>query len=136
MTEVAARTSAQVDAVVRYARELPEGTVLPVAREVVLALADGLVAPPERPSGADLTVAELAARFGRSRSTVRMWLEAGKVAGAYRFRNREWRVPARMLAAFEESERERAGKTLPRPETVPGRAREVVDLSDWRRAGS
>jgi excisionase family DNA binding protein len=109
--------------------------MLPVTREVVLALAGGLSAFVERPTGADLTVAELAVRFGRSRSTIRMWLEAGKVGGAYRFQNREWRVPARMLAAFEESERERAAK--PRGiEPVRATAGGVVDLSEWRRAGA
>lgn len=136
MTGPAVRASLLVEALVRYARELPAGTVLPVPREVVLALADGADSPEARPTAVDFTVADLAARFGRSRSTVRMWLEAGKVEGAYRFRNREWRVPARALAAFEESERVSAGKTPPRRGKVLGRVSEVVDLSDWRRAGS
>lgn len=127
---------ANIDALVLYARDLPAGTVLPVPREVVLALADGADTPGERTTVADWTVADLAARFRRSRSTVRTWLEAGKVEGAYRFRNREWRVPARALAAFEESERERAGKTPPEACKALGRASDVVDLSDWRRAGS
>lgn len=134
MTAGAAVT--QVEALVRYARELPEGTVLPVAREVVLALADGLTSAQERPAGADLTVADLAVRFGRSRSTVRMWLEAGKVEGAYRFLGREWRVPRASLTIFEESERTGGGRPRRRSDSGARQTGEVVDLSDWRRIGS
>jgi hypothetical protein len=75
---------------------LPEGAVVPVPREWLLELLAGSSeAPWPGPSlGADLTVADLARRFGRARSTIRQWLEQGAFVGAYHFRGgREWRVP-------------------------------------------
>lgn len=93
-----------------YAEALPRGTVVPVLRELVLELlagasGDGPV-PVQTP--ADLTVAEVARRFGRAPATVRGWCEEGRLPGAYRFRGKEWRVPQSALEAFEAGERGRA----------------------------
>lgn len=74
-------------------------------------------------TGADLTVAQVAEHFGRSRSTVRSWLEAGVLRG-YRLRGREWRVPTAAVAEFREAERQGGVR--------PNR-RGVVDLGAWRR---
>ena len=51
------------------------------------------------PVPVDLTVAEVATRFGRRSSTVRLWVERGAFPGAYRFRGREWRIPPAALTA-------------------------------------
>ena len=106
MTEQA---SINVEAVVRYARELPEGTVLPVTREVVLALAEGWREPAAtmKIHAPDQSVSQLAVRFGRKVSTVREWCEQGLFPGAYNLRAREWRVPPAGVATFEKKERER-----------------------------
>jgi excisionase family DNA binding protein len=48
----------------------------------------------------DFTVAELAARFHRSRSTVRDWCEHGRFDGAYKLNRRDWRIPRAAVDAF------------------------------------
>jgi Helix-turn-helix domain len=116
------------------AEALPASTAVPVPREVLLELLATPSLAPERPTvtaPADLTVAELAARFGRKPSTVRGWLDRGLVAGAYRFQGREWRVPTASLAAFEEMQRlgSAAGPMSP-SRRARGRS---VDLGAWRR---
>jgi hypothetical protein len=84
-----------------------------------------------QPAGgvAELTVEAVAARYGRAPSTVRAWCLAGRLAGAYRLRGREWRIPAGALQAFLEAER---------PAQTAGLSRKAgSDLGAWRRlAGS
>jgi excisionase family DNA binding protein len=53
----------------------------------------------------DLTVGQVAALFGRGESTVRTWIGAGLLPGAYLLRGREWRVPR---AAVRELQRKQA----------------------------
>jgi len=77
---------------------------------------------------ADLTVHDLAMRFGRKPPTIRMWLEAGQFPTAYKFQGREWRVPLDGVAAFEARERQRAEA----PQVDPA-ADAPVNLSTWRR---
>jgi len=48
----------------------------------------------------DLTVADVARRSRRSRSTILGWLAAGRIPGAYKMRHLGWRVPPAALAAF------------------------------------
>ena len=76
---------------------------------------------------ADLTVAELAARFGKRPSTVRAWVERGEFPGAYRLHGREWRIPAAALATFEAQARSSS-----KPERQ-GRGK-TVNLGSWRTA--
>jgi hypothetical protein len=113
------------------ARDLPPGAAVPVPREWLLQLLEGC----ERPVAADLCVRDLAARYGRSLATVRTWCELGRFPGAYRFQNREWRVPTPALAIFEAAERGRGATANETPATTRPAGR-VVDLSDWRRVGS
>jgi len=118
------------------AAALPAGAAIPIPREWLLELLAGIAAPPgEAASGtapADLTVLQLAARFGRKPSTVRGWLDRDLIPGAYRFQGREWRVPAAALAAFEARHRPDGAEA----EIASPRAREKrpVDLSAWRSA--
>ena len=95
----------------------PVGSMLTVPRDWIV----DLVGPTTAPMPVDLTVPQLAARFGRSASTVRWWIECQRFPGAYRLRGREWRVPPSALAAFEAAERDSAtGKAVP---ALPTRSR-------------
>ena len=76
---------------------------------------------------ADLTLEQVADKVGRAPSTVRGWCNSGRMAGAYRLRGREWRVPQDALRRFVEAERNQEG----RPSTV--RSRGPVDLGSWRK---
>ena len=67
--------------------------------------------------GNDLTVAQVAELLNRPESTIRDWLDSGRLAGAYK-RGRVWRVPRAAL------ESQRLGRTP---------AGERVRLSAWRR---
>jgi hypothetical protein len=113
------------------ARDLPAGAAVTVPREWILEL----FGEAEISTAADLRVRDLAERYHRSPATVRTWCELGRFPGAYRFQNREWRVPAPSLAIFEAAERERAGRPRGSDATAAPAAGEVVDLSDWRRTG-
>ena len=110
----------------RVAEALPPGASVLLPREALLeALGDGPRQTDDSPEVADLTIEQVARRFGRSRSTIRGWITTGKLAGAYRFRAREWRVPPAALLAFEEAERRG------RPQGGPS-GRKGETLSDWR----
>src|SRR5687767_4309015 len=91
-----------------YLVTLPDGFPLTVPKEYLLELLNG-PEPPRSPAGAvaiaDLTVQDVAARFRRDASTVRLWIKQGRFPGAYRFQGREWRIPPVALAAFEDAER-------------------------------
>jgi excisionase family DNA binding protein len=82
------------------AERMPPGGSLNLTREALLELAadDGQFAQPA--VRADATVAELAARFHRSPSTVRDWCERGRFEGAYKLNGRDWRIPPAALDAF------------------------------------
>jgi excisionase family DNA binding protein len=105
----------------RQAAELlPPGASVTVTREALLAaIGRAPTAPAEAPTD-DLTVADLAARFQRSASTVRGWIEAGRFPGAYKLRGRDWRVSPAAVDAFREHERRRP-------------SRGTHDLGAWRR---
>lgn len=119
-----------------YAEALPPGTAVPVVREWLLALLAATDTPAATMADPDLTVHDLAERFGRRPSTIRTWVEAGRFPGAYRFQNREWRVPAAGVAAFEAGARDRPRPRRDGMTVAPPRAdRTVVDLGTWRDAG-
>jgi hypothetical protein len=73
-------------------------------------------------AGADFTVAQIAARFGRHPSTVRGWCDAGLIRGAYKFMSKEWRIPVESLPSFEESQRN-LGSSDPRSVLKSGESR-------------
>ena len=118
----------------RLAEALPAGSAVPVPREWLLELLSSgqhTTAEPSPVPPADLTVAQIASRYGRHASTVRVWLERGAFPGAYKLRGRDWRGPAAGLAAFAASERAREVGT-PAARRGP---RKAADLGAWRRAG-
>lgn len=88
---------------------------------LLAALRDGDPEPPPALE-VDLTVPQLAARFGKAPSTVRGWLEAGEFSGAYRRRGREWRVPRAAVEAYQDRQRAAA----------PAPTEGAANLGTWR----
>src|SRR5712691_13417420 len=94
------------------AAALPPGTLVTLSREALLDVlgggrGDGAAATGgDEPAAVavDLTVTDLAQRFRRHPSTIRQWLEAGRLEG-YKLFGREWRVPLAAVAAFQEHQR-------------------------------
>src|SRR2546427_13271239 len=114
------------------AAALPPGTLVTLSREALLdvlgegrgvgAVATGGDGPPA--VAVDLTVTDLAQRFRRQPSTIRQWLESGRLEG-YKLFGREWRVPAAAVAAFQEQQRFGSGSDS----AVKNR----TSLGDWRK---
>jgi len=75
----------------------------------------------------DQTLVQVAERFGRATSTVRAWVEAGRLPGSYKLRGRDWRVPPAAIAAFLEAERKPPAAVQHR------RGAKARDLGDWRK---
>jgi transposase-like protein len=110
----------------------PTGSTVGVLREHLLDLLDGTPAAAEPASQeTDYTVAQVAKRFGRDASTVRLWIRQGAFTGAYLFRQREWRIPAAVVLEYEAQERA-AGAPERRVTQVRGRIRKPTSLSAWR----
>lgn len=83
------------------AERLPPGGSLTLTRDGLLELAGEDGGEPDQPSAeADLTIAEVAAFFHRSASTVRGWCEHGCFEGAYKLNGRDWRVPRASVETF------------------------------------
>ena len=118
------------------AAALPPGTLVTLPREALLDVlgggrggrGDGAAATGgDEPAAVavDLTVTDLAQRFRRHPSTIRQWLEAGRLEG-YKLFGREWRVPLAAVAAFQDQQRhgrEREGSLT----------RGAPSLGDWRK---
>lgn len=118
------------------AEALPDDAAVPVPKAWLLELLNaGSVEDIPQAPPADLTVAQVAARFGRKPSTVRGWVAAGQLPGAYHFRGRERRIPLAAIQAFED--RQRAAPP-PTPKKKPrSRHREPEpDLGAWRQQAS
>lgn len=83
----------------------------------------------EREARVDLTVEQVAARFGRKgTSTVRGWLARGELPGAYRLHGREWRIP---VESVEEMQRAQAAK--PRAASRGPSTTATTDIGEWRK---
>ncbi len=83
------------------AERLPHGVSLTLTRDGLLGLATEHDQDPDPPAArGDFTIAELAARFSRSTSTIRGWCERGRFEGAYKLNGRDWRIPVTALDAF------------------------------------
>ncbi len=82
------------------AERLPPGGSLTLTREGLLELAADEGQTEQRAARADFTVAELAARFHRSPSTVRDWCEHARFEGAYKLNGRDWRIPQAAVDTF------------------------------------
>ncbi len=85
----------------QLAERLPPGASLTLTRAGLLELAAvDSDQSDEQPVPADVTVAQLAARFHRSASTIRDWCEHGRFTGAYKLNGRDWRIPQAAVGAF------------------------------------
>ena len=83
------------------AKRMPKGGSLTLTRDGLLELAALDEGQPDQPAAAaDLTIAELAARFHRSPSTIRGWCEHGHFKEAYKLNRRDWRIPSASLEGF------------------------------------
>lgn len=108
---------------------VPEGGAVTLPREAVVRWLEEAGEEPEangdrRPEVADLTVAELAEKLGKSESTVRSWMP--DVPGAYRLGN-EWRVSREDWRAYLDGLAEEQGEEPATVRSAPG-----SDLDDWR----
>ena len=115
------------------AAALPPGTLVTLSREALLDVlgggrGDGATATGgDEPAAVavDLTVSDLAQLFRRHPSTIRQWLESGRLEG-YKLFGREWRVPLAAVAAFQDQQRHgRERRSSP--------TRGAPSLSDWRK---
>lgn len=112
--------------------ELPDETLVPVYWVRELLEAD----PPD--DGRDLTTNEAAKILDRSPSSVRGWCASGEI-DAYKFKNREWRIPHDALEAFRAQQRENGSGERTRHSalgsgrrTDPGAWRKVRELERGR----
>lgn len=117
------------------AEALPDDAAVPVPKAWLLELLDAgnPDATPQVPS-ADLTVAQVAARFERDPSTVRGWVAAGQFPEAYRLQGRELRIPLAAVLAFEA--RQRTPGAARRARAPARRSRKPADLGAWRKIAS
>src|SRR5690349_6226681 len=76
---------------------------------------------------ADLTIEQIAEKLDRKASTVRGWLNAGLFDGAYKLRDREWRIPELSLHAFQHAQRERTPRASLRRASMPR------TTGDWKK---
>jgi excisionase family DNA binding protein len=117
-----------LDDLQRLAALLPDGVGLTLPKDLLLEL---LAAEATGAASADLTTRELAERLHRAPSTIRGWLEEGRLPGAYKLNGRDWRVPAEAVETFLAGQRVRyASRSGEDARTSP------VDLSAWRREQS
>ncbi len=122
------------------AQMLPPGATIGLPVEIIR---EALGAAAVEGATADLSVAQLAERFGRSRSTVRGWLEAGRFPGAYKLRKRSRALrvpngrwldrPASTSRRFSGSDRGRRRPASESPGPLPGHSSSGVRVA---RAGS
>jgi excisionase family DNA binding protein len=90
----------------QLAEALPPGGSLTLTRLGLLELAGADASQADQEvTPVDFTVAELAARFHRSTSTVRDWCEHGRFGGAYKLNGRDWRIPQAAVDTFVAEQR-------------------------------
>ena len=112
------------DALRALVEAAPADSLVSVPRGWLVALLEAEPAP-DQPA-ADLTAAELAARWKRGASTVRMLCEAGTLEGAYKFNGREWRIPWATVERYEQAQR--SGEAVgPKGSADPWGLRAIVD---------
>ena len=98
-----------------------------LTRADLLALVEGFGDESTQTYERDLPVEEVAELAGRSTSTVRGWLSAGKLRG-YKLHRRDWRVPRAALTEFLSAQAASSVEDCP-TEGID------VDIGAWRRVG-
>ncbi len=86
-------------------RGLPPGTAVTFDRDVLLDVLSEAIPAPEERIDVDLSVQQVADRFGRSANTVRRWITNSQLR-AYKLQGREYRVGRAAIAEFQERQRE------------------------------
>ena len=106
----------------RIAEALPPGGSVTLPRDFLIEATTDT----GRLTDSDLTVAEAAAYFKRSQSSIRSWIAAGALR-AFKRRGRQYLIPRAAITEFEAAERD--GEQRRRePQS------KSADLSAWRRA--
>lgn len=100
-------------------------SALPAGAQLTLSVGELREALGDETGPADLDVAAVAKRFGRSASTVRSWCEAGLLPGAYRLGGKAWRVPPAALEVFRNAQPTTPGLR-------PPRRQKAANLAAWR----
>lgn len=104
-------SSARRNTLLELARAMPEGSAVTVPAAWIIEVLEGVglaASPTDQESAAvDLTVDDLAQRFGKAPSTIRAWCERGDFPGAYRRGGKEWRIPPAALESYQSVQRER-----------------------------
>jgi excisionase family DNA binding protein len=117
------------DALTALVKAAPSDATVPVRWiKELLAADDQTLDSGRSDSDVDLTVKEVARRFGRGASTIRTWLARGELVGAYRLHGREWRVP---LASIDRLQRAQAEPVA--AESMPQRFTRSPDVGEWRK---
>ena len=91
-------------------------------RDVLLDVLDEAIPAPEGRIDVDLSVQQVADRFGRSANAVRRWIANGQLR-AYKLQGRQYRVSRAAIAEFQERQREGPPK---------GQNGTVSSLGAWR----
>ena len=115
------------ESLAQIAAVLPPGAAVLLPADWLRAQLEGEVGP-EDDGVADMAVREVAEKLGRSVSTVRGWLSAGHIPGAYKFRGKQWRVTRAGLSEF--LDRQRNGKGPAGPGVGRGSS---ANLASWRK---
>ena len=113
----------ELDAIVRG---MPPGSAVSLPVDFLKSLLEDAA---RKGGGPDrlLTLDELAQVTGRAVSTVRTWCNSGKITGAFRLHDREWRVPESAWERYLEGLK----KGNATPESIHRGG--PVDLGSWRR---
>jgi len=80
----------------------------------------------------DLTVPEVATLFKRAKSTIRTWIAAGEFPNAYRFHDREWRIPQSDVNALQQRQREARSSKITRRQAEKRGDLGSGGLAAWR----
>lgn len=112
-------------------RVMPRGASVTLPVDFLRELLEEGAAAGEGGIRPDLTVQEVAEGVGRAASTVRTWCGEGRLPGAYRLLNREWRIPHAALDEFLRCQREGQGTPPQRP-PGPNDLVGPANISAWR----
>lgn len=119
--------SADALALLRALLELmPPGSQVGLPRDWLLNALPAVATPEARTYGVDvLSVKDVCRILVRSPSTVRGWLEAGLIPGAWKLRGRDWRITPEGLTAFLSADQ--------RGQAAPAIERHRHNLGAWRK---
>jgi hypothetical protein len=92
-----------------FLSSLPAGTMLSV--EAIRALLADDSPTPEQ-FHTDFSADEVGEMYNRTAACIRFWCHAGKLPGAYKLNDREWRIPQDAPNKFQERQRKAEKATV------------------------